>query len=189
MNISFDYYGNLYLDNYQVNVDGKNNLILEKAGDIIDDDYLQPVKTGSFAIKEKNILQETIDKEIEDEENEVEHDFYDEEAVYEVTELDSEGPIYEDIEKKHGEHNKPFIFDKLHDNMTFSIDNRLYGDVCALYDTFIYQDGIMIFIARSKTNTSIYRLSINLDDGTITMKMIDYANKVYTFKDDHLILS
>ena len=203
--VSFDKYGNLYLssDNvdYQLGVDSHNKPILEEGlFEIIkkeDFDFVdlihKPPRPQLQVNIEKALIEEYgrdpddegIDEEIFEEEeeyyvdpyfdeNKMENDFYD---IYENNSEDDADIIDEDNGKMFGYDNVPYKFYK---EEGFSIDvyDRCNGDVCPLYDTYIYDNNKLSFISYSANNSSIYRLKL-YSDGVIGFRLIGEEEKNY----------
>lgn len=175
-NISFDLYGTLYLSNdkntYQVNIDGKNNVTLDK-GDypVIDGSTniykIAHLDENSLKTKIRNVNQnneEHIDEEDEIERND--YTYYPEDSDHlhiDDPDLIQQEYINEDIINQYGEHNIPFVFWEP-DGSEFTqikITNRQDCDIMALYDTYIYDvNNRLIFKSHSSDDSSIYIIRI-----------------------------
>lgn len=195
-NISFDLYGNLYFFNdkntYQVNIDGRNNVVLDRG------DY--PVIDGSanvYKIKhlDENSLKNKIRTENQDneehsdgdEEDEIERNdytYYPEDSDHlhiDDPNMYQQEYINEDIINQYGEHNLPFVFwepDGL-DLTQIKITNRQDCDIMALYDTYIYDvNNRLMFKSHSPDNSSIYVIRI-YPTGELYFRPIGNTEKKY----------
>ena len=210
---SFDFYGNLYFTStgdksYQVNIDGKNNLFLEEGiYKILSNEEINRkglvVTKGMDSLSNKILTEnENCDNEdneynpYSDEDNEKEeNDYYPEEDDYYLSdESDSEtyDLIYEDIEKKFGNHNKRFNFFSIRKNLDDDelINSREHGDVCALYDTYIYDHNMLCFKSSAQNNDSCYRIKL-YSNGNIIFRPIGYSEQNYKLildNDDNIVL-
>lgn len=196
--ICFDYYGNLYIEMpdkklYQVNIDRYNEPVLDHGVyDVInvennpsDDKNL----LGNFDLVNNKInLRNSIKKaqddnnDIDDTEHEKDINHYPEEDEYYANDINTDSDdikcIDEDNEKQFGVLNKQFIFSNCN-SYHIDIDMRTNGDICALYDTYIYDsNNNLCFKSNSDSNTSYYRLKI-FDDGKIFFRPIGYTEKSY----------
>lgn len=164
INISFDFYGNLYFtfnDNtYQVNIDGKNKLLLE-IGDyhIINNDTIKiekfNINDGALHEKTKELFSNNKD------EDNYNHNLEDEDIdIVDNNDIDKDidEDIDEDLEKQFGSSNKKFVFSNY--NYIIPVNMRNFGDVSALYDTYIYNGTKLCFKSNSKDNISYYRLRV-----------------------------
>lgn len=188
--ISFDYYGNLYFNfknaNYQINVDGKNNIVAEKGDyEILDENSYKP-KLYSMIPVEKKILHKKINKQLQTEDEEEDYDephFVPEENDHEIeiNESDEDDKmIDEDHIKRYGEQNKPFVFSRMGDD-DFPIHNRRNGDIAALYDVYIYNNKNLMFKSKSKDNESIYIINID-PTNKMHFRQIGGIIKTYSIK-------
>jgi hypothetical protein len=199
--ISFDFYGNLYFSynniTYQVNVNGKNILYLEPGEykiieheEIINKTEIKPVKNinGSNSLRELALKENCIRDELYPEDDE----YIDEENLCNSDEI-----IDEDIETKYGAHNKRFkFFNTTPDSSENSSENNLMdivhlredGEVCALYDTYIYNNEMLYFKTNSSDDLSYYRIRVYLN-GDIYFRPIGYSDKLYilTVNDNNML--
>jgi len=174
--VEFDYYGNLYLilnsdKIYQVNIDRDDNLYLDP-GDYHELNYENDVNQTRYKkIDEvKGSLQEEIIKEIKENKTNQEYidylNYYAEDVDYLEGNInnndDQEQEYLEYLEylnykkyKELGEFNKPFDFCYIDPDKKIPVRHRFNGDIAALYDVFIYQDGRLIFKTNSHFNDSI----------------------------------
>jgi len=195
--ICFDYYGNLYLDGskyndssyfkntnsvqymiYQINIDEKNELVAEM-GDykIIDEEFILKKNNIKKFVKNEN----NLEKKIKMQENE----YFNEDLEYYVIEDDTkendEYLLDDDSKKNYGIDNVPFIFSESNttclDKMNIKINHRKNGDICALYDTYIYNDNNLILKSNSYNETSIYRIFI--ENELLKLKLIGESEKKY----------
>jgi hypothetical protein len=205
--ITFDEYGNLYFDGseyvtdnyfmskksllFQVNISGKNIPLLEPGCyDIIETSQRKVHKM--FLIKKDNSLkahiknkkEEMIEQDSDsdefDEEINEEINYYPEEDDYfnEQVNEDSDSSLDEDNLKQYGKDNQKFIFSSVDVNYPISVHNRQYGDISALYDTYIYEKDVMCYKSNSQNNNSIYRFRI-YENGKIYFRLIGYPEICY----------
>lgn len=73
--------------------------------------------------------------------------------------------------------NKKFLFSHIVD-YNIPIYSREYGEVAALYDTYVYNESMLSFKTNSRDNTAIYRLILNTD-GKISFRPIGYIEHHY----------
>ncbi|CAH6421330.1 Hypothetical protein KVN_LOCUS227 [uncultured virus] len=185
--ILFDKYGNLYLDGneYQNNeffeetYDLKYQLSIEKIGLIFDkinfdSNKLELINYSKIFLYEKDFnLRKKIKDEINNfdfEDNDDEYldedqdydKYYPEDLEYYEDNLDSDSDniLDEDIICQYGESNKPFIFSNI-DLFQIPICDIPSENICALYDTYIYDKNRLCFKTNSSDNSSIYRIKIN----------------------------
>ncbi len=179
LKMSFDNYGNLYFDDekysYQVNIDGRNNLYVDKGEFKIDGNKnkrfskLNVVGKGT-KLKEKTLIE--VEKLDIFEEETIPEDYFPEDNEYIETDItDSEGLINEDSISKYGLHNTEFNFSSITNDLPIPIYMREDGDITALYDTYIYNNGSMCMKSSSKNAESIYVIKVNCN-GTINFRPI-----------------
>ena len=206
-NISFDPYGSLYFSNathtYQISVDGRNNLILDKEDYTIFNEYSQTIykiqNLDEKSLKER-LKQKEEDNELENnneynsDEDGIEHDYYPEDNDYipideplhdSDNEVDTIVPEYD-----YGEQNVKFVFWSSEFTDQIKIYYRKNGDITALYDTYIYNvDNKLIFKSNSSDDSAIYRIRI-YPDGHIYFRPIGHQEKKYNLKviDNEIIL-
>jgi len=193
--ISFDFYGNMYIENisdnkiYQVNIDGRNKPYLER-GDYSIIDNLKQVKRKTFKLFDKNVclktkLQEKLkedkfDFDAYDPEDDEEYvDYYpeDDDHIDDNIDSDSDGIIDEDLINKYGENNLQFSF---WGNDDIKIHQRENGDIMSLYDTYIYdQYQNLIFKSCAKNDSSVYRMKIDNSTNSIIFRPIGFQEIIY----------
>ena len=190
--ISFDVYGKIYFSNnnneYQVNIDRNNNLILEKDKyDIIDKYDKQIYKIQNL---DENSLKQKIeeDEDYNSDEVEEEEDYYPEDNEYIVVDepIQNSDEIGEltDTFYDYGEHNLKFLFWSPDITDQIKIYYRKDGDITALYDTYIYDtNNQIIFKSNSPDDSSIYRIKI-FPTGDILFRPIGNMEKKYILKVD-----
>lgn len=205
--ICFDLYGNAYLDTgleqiYQICVNGKNEPFLDKGVYKIINNTDSSMKlsknykcvkgANTLLEKSKTSLIEEADGEIdvstvhlelfpEDYDYCVDDTIKDESSENELSDNDVQDNTFldEDIEKNYGSHNKKFMFKNIGlGNKNIPIENREFGDVCALYDTFIYDGDKLIFISCDSVYDSVYRMQI-CTSGLIKFRPIGNQDKIY----------
>lgn len=197
---SFDLFGNIYFTSnnktYQLSVNGRNQLHLDEGEykiletkNILNRLNLISNKNGLHDMIEKekeidlddidegdeneneNEEEEKEDNEIDDEDyvNDLEYEKYcPEDSEYLQPNILEDDLIDEDNIKTFGEDNKPFHFSS--NSELFEIHNRELGDVSALYDTYIYDNGLLSFISVSPLKNSSYRLRIvDISNNTIIL--------------------
>lgn len=191
-NISFDPYGGLYFSNdshtYQVNIDGRNNLLLEVGDYPVITDYVKPI------YKIQNLDEKSLKQKLKEEEEErekyndnsdeqEEEDYYPEdndyvvidEPIHKEEELELE---VEELDHDYGEHNLKFTFWSPGTDQ-IKVCYRKHGDIMALYDTYIYdQNNQLIFKSNSSDDSSIYRIRI-YPNGEIHFRPIGHSEKKY----------
>lgn len=188
MNINFDTFGNLYFGNsHQINIDGKNVPYAEK-GEYEITQKIQ-YKFGSFSLinNENSLSKRVKDEQItfdSDEENspDEENYFFDDtdHMNNEENENSNSGSFDEDNINNYGRHNVKFVFNILNDSIKIDINDRINGDIMALYDTYIYDDKLL-FKSNSSDDSSIGRFRI-FTNGTIYFRMIGYPESKYTLQ-------
>lgn len=205
--LSFDIYGNLYIDVtnndittylidsqnikyplvYQISVDNKNNPIADQGDYSIISD-IEPkfgqlhIYNDGFSLRKKTL--NTLDEE-EKENNDCENDnkYYKEEQEYfeNNDSYDNEDYIVnEDIYKQYGSDNKPFIFSSLDSTTKITIQDRINGDICSLYDTYIYKDNNLCFKSGSFDNSSLYRIKLHTDGKLYFRQIIEQDTEYKT---------
>jgi hypothetical protein len=212
LTISFDVYGNLYLHEndesikaYQLNISGKNIPYFDFGDYNMINKYTEKLKTF-VVLDETNSLKTKIKMKIEKEHNEYEEYDYNSDDEYDLDgdknidyypedndHLNNEeiinnsedecDEIDEENIKNYGYDNRKFIFwNNTHEHQML-IFNRKNGDVMALYDVYIYNDGKLIFKSNSPDNTSIYRFRINIgNNNDIYFRPIGYSEKKLRLK-------
>ena len=187
INVSFDFYGNLYFtlnnNTYQLNVDAKNTPYLDQDNyDIIDESTCKLHKFNNYE-SQYGTLSEKMQTIINDDTQ----NYYPEDNSYYMLDNHSnknsdediidEYIIDEDIEKQYGTFNKKFVFS--HNNSIIPINMRNNGDICALYDTYIYNDAnCLCFKSNSNDEISYYRIRL-YNNGDIYFRPIGYSEKLY----------
>lgn len=192
VNISFDFYGNLYFElndkSYQVNIDGQNRPVLD-CGDYTIINTSNNITINKFnSIEASNILREKAKKTLE--EDGESYDAYTENYDYAINKNlnNSDNEIIdEDIENQYGNHNKPFNF--TNNNSIIPINMREFGDICALYNSYIYNGTDVCFISTSSNETSYYVIKV-YTNGNIQFRPIGYSEKLYKLVliDDNLTI-
>lgn len=202
--VEFDTYGNLYFLNdegscYQLNIDGKNNPFLDPGSYKIVQPFIEnpninhmnPVtsdtlkgKTLYDLAKEKNIDEDVVDDLMS---------YFPEESEYiEYKNTNSDDLIDELIDEDNvtmfGEYNRPFLFSENIPN-SVPVRSREYGDVAALYDTYVYDlEGLLKFKSSSSFDNSVYRLRV-FEEGRIFFRPIGETEKEYKIMDENGQLS
>lgn len=197
LKISYDYYGNVYIDAsclkedtfflpsvkdyiYQLNIDGYNNLFMEP---------------GTYKIYDTDITKKTYElKHIEPKpkpesepkleleptlEEEEEPEYFPEEDQYYINKNDDSDNeyIYEDIEKQYGVYNKRFNFSS---SITcIPIEMREDGEVSALYDSYIYNNNNVCMVSNSANEDTYYRIKLHMDTGIIQFRPLGGEEKTY----------
>lgn len=212
--ISFDIYGNLYFKNnnklYQLLINGRDELSLEEGEYKIISDK-KPIVQRLNLVSTNHLLQEKIEKENPDldeiddfqdqEQDENEQDELYDDEIYDDGQYEKYCPenslyfntnkeeneqefIDEDNLKKYGPDNMPFVFLMQEDNQ-IEVADREFGDIAALYDTYMYENNRLFFASRSskllKNSCYIIRLIIN-DDIQLFFRPIGYREKEYSIK-------
>jgi hypothetical protein len=208
--ISFDEYGNLYLNDsanqnqaYQLNISGKNIPYFDFGYYKIISEYTGKAKT--FVALDKDSLKTKIKTEIErefdnynsDDEYDLENniDYYPEDTDYLNNEDENENGDENENENgdeneddyNENEDNHKFTFWTNIINNQFSIFNRENGDIMALYDVYIYKDDKLMFRSNSIDNSSIYRFKINVN-GDIHFRPIGHVEKKFKLELDNCLL-
>ena len=201
-NISFDKFGNMYLENnefsgsYQVNIDGKNvpytvndtfKIIqknVSKIGKIKLLDNHRSLKDKVHTELEENRLK-LDDFNINDNDLLNEPDYFPEDNdhinIIDEDEDDDNTQCYkeifdEDNVNKYGIDNLEFLFWGYND---ISVNYREDGDISSLYDTYVYGKGnTLIFKSNSKDENSIFRLMV-YQNGDIHFRPISENAKIY----------
>lgn len=202
--VSFDTYGNIYLNDipnnetYQLNVNGKNIPYLEKGEYKILNECHN--KFGTFSLLDKNTSLKARIKKIQLENN-VNYDsdddydldgdnqmldYYPEDNdhyVNDKSDNDEENQIFdEDLIKHYGDQNSEFKFWSSSPDQSFKINSRENGDIAALYDVFIYDENDnLIFKSVSSENNSIYRIRLFMN-GELFFRPIGYTENKYVFE-------
>lgn len=197
-NISLDVYGNLYFSHnktnitYQLNIDGKNKITLDKDNYKIIEQYtkinkIKYLDENSLKNKMKNNNLEQDGSEGSEGSDEItDHIYYPEDEGYVIDSvLDNQDPdqevIDEDFINKYGENNLQFTFWQP-DDSGINIYCREDEDIMALYDTYIYDiNNRLLFKSNSPDNSSIYRLRI-FPTGEIFFRPIGYSEQKYILK-------
>jgi len=199
INISFDPYGNLYIEHnektYQVNINGSGIPILDQGSYTIISPYTKEFKQ-IIQVDKSNPLQKKIKKKLEqqeDNENNNSDDEYfldehnedycpeDQDHIINQDESDDNISIDENTIEKYGEHNYKFDFWNADQGDVYYRED---GDITSLYDTYIYNSDRLIFKSHSINDSSIYRFRIYINGdiyyrpiGGIEKKCkIDYNN-------------
>lgn len=174
---------------FQINIDGKNIPIAERGDYPVISDTNTNLKKFMFGINHtlKDLVKDTLDD--DDEGGLIEYfnyfpedeDHYDVEESNNNTENSDDCVIDEDYDRLYGRDNKPFNFTthNIEDNdmNDININDREDGNITSLYDTYVYNNGILILKATSQTN-SIYRIQIH-NDGNFLFRPIGYSSTVY----------
>ena len=197
--INLDVYGNLYFSHnktnitYQLNIDGKNRITLDKGEYKILEPYNKIYKTkqldeNSLKKKVKNDLEENSGSESgsgsEDSDSKYypeDADFIDEEIIEENSKEEEKKIIDEDLINKYGENNLQFTFWQplATDTNNINIFFREGEEIMALYDTYIYDiNNQLLFKSNSPDSSSIYRLRI-FPSGEIYFRPIGYSEQRY----------
>jgi len=199
MDISFDKYGNLYLDStkisndpyfekppkyniHQINVDGKNRPYIESGDFEIVSESKNSIK--NLKLVNDNNFKKRVTDSVKDYES-----YFPEEEEYDYNLPNSEEyTIDEDSINKYGEDNLQFTFISTH--ISTPIYERKYGDVCALYDTYYYRAKRLQFISKSSVGDSIYRLNL-YSNGSLFFRLLGSRNREYRViidKEGHMII-
>jgi len=210
--ISFDIYGNIYFDGtklskyiYQISIDGKNMPYGERdeykildyieGEDEVDTKKFKPIERSlerevrKEGERKRYVLEDDLEENYEDEDIEAKYlqedlDYYDDDYNDDYNEEVSEySPYDDDNVKKYGYQNKRFDF---YANGAHGIDvpvnKREDGDIAALYDTYIYKNGILCFRSHSKNNDAIYRMRIV--DGKFWFRPLGSKEECYEIEID-----
>jgi len=165
INIYFDNYGNLYLNNgiqhYQINVNNKNQIYAE----LWDTEFENDI---NYNYEELNISELM--------KNEEPDDYLYEDKDYFEEKIDSDEYIIdEDNINQFGSDNLEFRF--MTNSDLHLVRQKAQPDVSALYDTFIYNNSSLLFCSKSSNEQSIFRIIIR--DGIIFFRPIGYSEKQY----------
>jgi hypothetical protein len=178
----------------QINIDGRNRLVGDEGDYAIVRPYENRLSKFQLA-DEHSMLQKKIKRDLElngdngdvekygydvFDENEDDEDMLDpedeilkhfpERAEFFMTEtVDSDHMIDEDLINAYGHYNVKFCFSHLSSDVNVPIYDRENGDVTSLYDTYVYQDGMLCFQSSSRDDESIYTIKIH-DDGIIYLR-------------------
>lgn len=183
MDYSFDRFGNLYISSngstVQIEID-RNNHPIASHGEfpIIPSDALPP-SVLKFQQKENPNSQMLDDNGLLMEQ--MEEDTYDILNSPEEESNDS-GNSFDEF---YGQLNQEFIF--CSDEISFPINNRQHGQVCALYETYIYtDDSKLIFISKSSLDILPYRIKLNISTQSLTLHIIGTSEIEYkiVYNDD-----
>lgn len=210
--ISFDYYGNIYFElygeTYQLDIDKNNDPILD-IGDyeiyrdgssinILTFDQLADMRQSKMNDK-YNEADEEDDEEDESQKKYDDEDFLENENDYKYNdEFDDESDneyednnyyTFEDIENKYGTGNKRFRFSS---NFTenIGISLRKNGEICALYNSYIYKNEELCFRSESSDDyASCYCLKISYN-GSIKFGSLGQEEHQYqlVFRDSKLLI-
>jgi hypothetical protein len=184
--------------NYQINITGRNIPYADPGKYTIINNYSKKINTfhqlqKDLSLKDKVKLkkeQENMDdihtlNDFEDDEYDSDEEYklyYPEEEEYVENEYDSDDSdsdlIDEDNINKYGTDNKQFKFSVYNIDYKLAINNRENGDIAALYDTYIYDNGKLCFKSNSTDSESIYRIKL-FDDGKLLFRPIGYQEKYY----------
>lgn len=204
---------------YQVNISGKNEIYLESNNYEILNKYDGKLNTfmlldknNSLKTKIKNLK---IERNSENLDDNLDHDEteYDSEEEYDLegdkikqdyypedndhldnnndNDNDSDGTeIYdEDNIKMYGQSNLQFSFWTQNIENDIDINERVNGDIMALYDTYIYDNNDnLIFKSSSRDASSIYRIKI-YQRGDIFFRPIGYKEMKYKIINENDVLS
>lgn len=196
--VLFDPYGNVYLDGssygtdpyfvvsdlpliYQINVDRHNKPFMEPGNYPVANDVVKPVHKliplGDGSLK-KHTKKEK-EHVMEEHEMEVEENYYPEkmEFMEDVVSEESEEFIDEDLLNKYGEHNVKFRFSGIQLENTMIVP-REDENISALYDTYIYDKGVILFKSESQNEESIYLMKIHTD-GKLIFRPIGYRDVAF----------
>lgn len=172
INLSFDYYGNLYVnDTFQLNIENDNKLCLDKGDYHIIETSSKP-KVLNIQQKHSTLLHDKITNE-----NSSEEENYYPENSYDEISTDEE--INEDNIKQYGQDNHKFVFKHDFPDNTI-VNNRNDGDIMSLYDTYIYNGEQLVVKSCSPDNSSIYVLKIYYN-GDVYFRQIGSSEKLYKF--------
>ena len=195
IDVSFDFYGNLYFrlnnNTYQLNVDAKNTPYLDHDNyDILNNNINNNINNNQFKLQKFNNYNTpygTLSEKMQTMINDDSHNFYpedntyymlDEETNQHLSTLDNEDIIDEDMEKQYGVFNKKFIFSHNSINDIIPINMRQNGDICALYDTYVYNETNLCFKSNSNDEISYYRIRL-YNNGDLFFRPIGYSEKLY----------
>jgi hypothetical protein len=199
LNICFDTYGNVYFklskayktnpdyfDDkseqilHQINVNGKNIPYFELGEyDIINKQHKKIYLHKITPTKKKNSDDKSLENEIDllHEDNDYYCDDIDG-TNNTICDLSSNQScvINEDVVNKYGSSNIEFEFLSCGNHM-FNVDNRHDGDICALYDTYVYDANILCFCSKSTNGYALYRM--NIRNNNLSFRSIGYTETVY----------
>lgn len=190
MDIIFDIYGNLYyhVDNkYYMLIIDKNNLpdteLYETLTLKSEKNYhhiqpnMQKNKLSHKAIEE--YIEENDDENID-----TQFIYRPEDNDYIVDDLNDDDI---EIEEMFGDLNLPFnILSKSDINNVYHVEE---SDICALYDTYIYNDGVLVQSMKSQMNDSLY--IVRVEKNMLHLRCIGEQGKLFNveYKDNNIIFS
>lgn len=182
--LAFDLYGTMYFEHgdkqYQVNMTNDSGIGLEE-GDyhVLDKPKLELHK---FVSKEDDKLKEEVKKDLELEDGEPVYN-YEDTTHYMIGEGDFDPDTYEQLDleaiEKYGRDNHKFVFSQYHDtDEKIRIEDRHWGDITSLYETFVYDNNRLLFKACAYDETSVFRVDVFVT-GLIFVRPIGSKPKVY----------
>jgi hypothetical protein len=184
--LSFDMYGNLYFNDLQISVNNKNHLVAE-AGDYyvleknIDTNFKKLHmfdKNNRLKKKVLKTINEPHTEELDDDDPENPYEIEDEDHYVDSGDDEPELVVDEEKSRQYGDDNKPFTF-----STSVGIENlvndRNNGDICALYDTYIYRDNNLSVKSTSSDNSSIYRIKCYSDGAVFCRLTTDVDVRFY----------
>lgn len=196
--ISFDNYGNIYLDDiltgktYQVNIDGRNNLFFEegsyptqKSVAIVSKLHSEPDQSLKNIVRTHvpDDMEEAFDEDFLNQEEFYKH-LEEEKYCYEDKNSDSEDELTTNTFDEE-EWNSKFRFSTINEEYKPTVENRENEDICALYDTFVNHDGQIVFKSSAVNYYSPYRINI-LTSGKLIFRPVGSAEKHYKLERNHL---
>lgn len=183
INLCFDLFGNLYFDTNLIKDDKFfSNVLKHNLHQICVDGKNEPyVESGEYQIISNEKLNKSFDTmrkiKIKDKYENSKKTYYYENNKQNINEI----MIDEKITKSFGQHNIPFVFSSLADEYNINIEDRMFGDIAALYDTYIYKNNLLCFNSNSFTNDSIYKFYI-YEDGRFYIKIVGHKRIPYKVK-------
>jgi hypothetical protein len=196
------YFSNNDNKTYQININGKNQPIAEQGLYAIIDNTNKRKKGSIKTLDEQTSLRSQVRKKKEQEE---ELDKEEENNDYEVTndddkdiDVELEGNrkkyYYEDndiieydIEKLNDfddSEDEEFTFLSANNDIYIDVNEREYGDISALYDTYIYNNNEIVYKTKAPNNEILYRIKIILNNSTMSLRSICDNDIFYKLKID-----
>ena len=183
--IHLDLYGNVYIEFgdiiYQLEIENDKIILIEGQYSAVEQvsvnfNHLVLYDEGHLLKKKVKEHIEKDEEDFGDDDNDYNH-YFPQDNDYYIDEKsensNTDELIYEDIENFYGTANKPFLFAYYSPEYELPIYIRQNGDVCALYDTYIY-DNKLCFKSYSADNSSIYKLSL-FKNGLLQLKSVSFC--------------
>jgi len=173
--IYFNSYGNIYIElnknTYKIYID-KNNV---PYGENVNDKFSKPYNNiQKFILRNDNMLSRKIKGIISI------NCFREDDEYIDINKNNDSYMINEDVTDMYGMQNIEFNFTKL-DSHNKEINVYQYEDVCALYDTYLYENGKLIFVSKSYNNSSLFRINIH-NNGYIYIRSIGDEDRKYNLE-------